>query len=305
MSCAKQVLVALAFCLALIAGCNEPGVETQTDDDTQQGLLSIGLVPELNIFNQIERYEPIADYLSKKIGFKIKLRVFARHKDVIRAFADEGLDAAFLGSFAYVLAHSNFGVEAIAREENMLGKSTSHGLIFVRKDRPIKDANDMKGKIFVMVDRATTAGYLFPLAYFKKYGIGDPKLFFKEAYFSGTYQSAVYDVLDKKADAGATKDTVIKRLAEVDNRVKNELVFLAKSSEMPDNCLAVRNTLDKAVKARLKKNLLNLHLDPGADKILRDFGAKRFVETSDFDYADLYRYLQELEIDLSTYNHLN
>jgi len=303
MSYAKQMLVALAFCLALIAGCNEPGVETQTESDTQQGLLSIGLVPELNIFKQIERYEPIADYLSNKIGFKIKLRVFARHGDIIQGFADEGLDAAFVGSFAYALAHASVGVEAIAREENMLGKSTSHGLIFVRKDRPIKNLNDMQGKIFVLVDRATTAGYLFPLAYFKKYGIRDPNPFFKEAYFSGTYQDAVYDVLDKKADAGATKDTVIKRLAEVDGRVKNELVFLARSSEMPDNCLVVRNTLDNAVKAQLKKILLNLHLDPHAKKILRDFGAKRFVETSDYDYADLYKYLQDLGIDLSTYNY--
>ena len=163
----------------------------------------------------------------------------------------------------------------------------------------------MKGKTFVLVDRATTAGYLFPLAYFKRYGIKDPKSFFKETYFSGSYQGAVYDVLDKKADAGATKDTVIKRLAEVDNRVKNELVFLSRSSEVPENCLVVRNTLDKPTKAELKNIFLNLHLDPAADTILRDFGAKRFVETSDHDYADLYRYLQDLGIDLSTYTHLD
>jgi phosphonate transport system substrate-binding protein len=305
MSYAKQMRVALAFCLALIIGCNESATETRTDQDSPKGLLSIGLVPELNIFNQIERYEPIADYLSKKMGFNIRLRVFARHGDVVRAFADEGLDAAFVGSFAYVLAHANVGVQAIAREESMLGKSTSHGLIFVRKDRPIKDLNDLKGKIFVLVDRATTAGYLFPLAYFNSFGIQEPELFFGETYFSGTYQGAVYDVLDKKADAGATKDTVIKRLAEVDSRVKNELVFLARSSEVPDNCLVVRNTLDKAIKAQVKKILLNLHLDPDADPILRDFGAKRFVETSDHDYADLYRYLQDLGIDLSTYNNVD
>jgi phosphonate transport system substrate-binding protein len=305
MSFARQMLVTLACCLALIAGCNEPEVETRTDKGTQQGLLSFGLVPELNLFKQIERYEPVADYLSKKIGFKIKLRVFARHGDIIRGFADEGLDAAFLGSFAYVLAHAHVGVEAIAREENMLGKSTSHGLIFVRKDSRIGNVNDMKGKIFVLVDRATTVGYLFPLAVFKKSGIRDPKLFFKEAYFSGTYQDAVYDVLDKKADAGATKDTVLKRLAEVDGRLKSELIFLARSSEMPDNCLVVRNTLDNTIKAKLKTVLLNLHLDPQASKILRDFGAKRFIETSDDDYTDLYRYLQDLGIDLSTYNYLN
>ena len=55
----------------------------------------------------------------------------------------------------------------------------------------------MKGKTFAFVDKATTAGYLLPLAYFKHNGINDYNKFFKKTYFTGTHEDAIYDVLNK------------------------------------------------------------------------------------------------------------
>ena len=301
MTSPKQVLVSLSICLTIMMGCNESAAETGKKLNTKQGSLSIGLVPELNIFKQLERYEPLGNYLSKKTGLKIELRIFTRHGDIIDGFVGGDLDAAFLGSFTYALVHSKMPVDAIARPENVLGKSTTHGLIFVRKDSGIRNVNDMKGKTLAFVDKATTAGYLFPIAYLKEYGIDDPHTYFNEIYFTGTYQDAVYDVVDKKADISAVKNTVIKSLAAGDSRIKNELVFLAKSVEMPDNSLVVRKELDDAIKTQLKSILLNMHLEPDGKNVLKDFGAKRFIETSAEDYAGLYRHLQKLHLNLSTY----
>ena len=49
----------------------------------------------------------------------------------------------------------------------------------------------MKGKTFAFVDKATTAGHLLPLAYFKAHGIQDYKTYFKETYFAGTHENAI------------------------------------------------------------------------------------------------------------------
>ncbi len=100
------------------------------------------------------------------------------------------MDGAFFGSFTYTLAHAKLGVEAIARPESFDGVSTYHGLIFARKGGHIKGVEDMKGKIFVFVDKATTAGYLLPLSYFKNHGIENYKTYFKETYFAGTHEDA-------------------------------------------------------------------------------------------------------------------
>ncbi len=229
-----KTLILICLCLTIISGCSKTET-TSPEEETKEGTtLLIGLIPEQNIFRQLERYEPLADYLSGKIGVKIELRVLTRYGNIIDNFVSAGLDGAFFGSFTYTLAHAKLGVEVLARPVSIDGTSTYHGLIFVRKDSGIKTPKDMEGKIFAFVDKATTAGYLLPLAYFKKYGIKDYKVYLKERYFTGTHEHAIYDVLNKKADIGAAKNTVFQRLADTDSRITDELVILRRSPDVPE-----------------------------------------------------------------------
>jgi len=298
-----QILISVCFCLAIITPAYE--IDAQTKSAKDQTVFTIGLIPERNIFKQIERYEPLAGYLSKKIGQNITLKILTRYGNIIDNFVSLNLDAAFFGSFTYALAHSKLGVEPIARPVNPDGSSTYYGLIFVRKDSGIKNIKDMQGKRFAFVDKATTAGYLLPLAYFKTHGVEDYKTFFKETYFAGTHQYAIYDVLNKKAEIGAAKNSMFYRLAAKDRRLLDELVFLARSPDVPENGLAVRKDIDNAIKLKLKQALINMHADPGGIDILKKFGAKKFIETSDDDYSGVYKFVREIGLDLSTYDYMN
>jgi phosphonate transport system substrate-binding protein len=299
------ILISVSLCLVigLSSHAAEPGPNPNTS--INQKSLLIGLIPEHNIFKQLERYEPVADYLSKRIGITIKLKVLTRYGNVIDNFTSLGLDGAFFGSFTYTLAHAKIGVEAIARPESTSGSSTYHGLIFARMDSGIRSPSDMKGKSFAFVDKATTAGYILPLAYFNEHGIEDFNTLIQEAYFTGTHEDAIYDVLNKKADIGAAKNTVFMRLAAEDSRIKNELIILKKSPDVPENVLAVKRELDDFIKTKLKQTLLNMHNEPGGLAILSAFGAKRFIETTEDDYTGVYEYTKNIGLDLETYDYMN
>ncbi|MFZ6017256.1 MAG: PhnD/SsuA/transferrin family substrate-binding protein [Nitrospirota bacterium] len=52
----------------------------------------------------------------------------------------------------------------------------------------------------------------------------------KRYYFTGSYDAAIYAVLDKKADVGAAKHSVYDRVRRNDPRVDKELLILAESS---------------------------------------------------------------------------
>lgn len=294
------------LCLSLVGGCSRgeaPARSAENPRETQQ--LLIGLIPEQNIFNQLARYEPLADHLSKKIGVRVALKILSRYGNIVDNFRSAGLDGAFFGSFTYVLAREKLGVEVLARPEYHDGSSTYHGLIFVRKDSGIASAEQMKGKRFAFVDKATMAGYLLPLDYFRKNGIGDPKTYFGETYFAGTHEGVIDDVLGGKADIGAAKNTVFDRLAGQDPRVRNLLAVLATSPDVPENGFAVRKDLDGGVRSRLKEALLAMHDDPEGQRVLENFGAVRFVETADRDYAPVYRYAREIPLDFRTYDYVN
>ena len=305
----SRLLISICLCLTILIGCSETKTENNPATNTQTAearpSITIGLIPERNIFKQLDRYEPLADYLSRRIGGDIKLKVLTRYGNIIDNFVSAGLDGAFFGSFTYTLAHVKLGVEPIARPESFDGISTYYGMIMVRKDGGIKTAQDMKGKIFAFVDRATTAGYLLPLAYFKENGIDDYQTFLRETYFAGTHEAAIYDLLNKKADICAAKDTVFARLAARDRRLSKELLLLARSPEVPENGLALKKNFDGTIKNELKKALISMDKDPEGIEVLKKFGARKFIETTNDDYASVYKYVKQIGLNLSVYNYRN
>jgi phosphonate transport system substrate-binding protein len=305
----SRLLISVCLCLTTLIGCSDAKTENNPATNTQiaEARLSvtIGLIPERNIFEQLDRYEPLADYLSKRVGADIKLKILTRYGNIIDNFVSAGLDGAFFGSFSYVLTHAKLGVEPLARPETIDGVSTYHGMILVRRDGGIKTAKDMKGKVFAFVDKATTAGYLLPLAYFEENGIADYHKFLGETYFAGTHEAAIYDVLNKKADICAAKNTVFARLADSDKRLTAELLVLARSPDVPENGLAIRKDLGGAIANELRESLLNMDKDPEGIEVLKKFGARKFIETTNDDYASVYKYVKQIGLNLSTYNYRN
>ncbi len=296
--------ILVALCLPLFAACSPQGSPAPAKKPTARKLL-IGLIPEQNIFKQLERYEPLMRYLGRKTGTKIKLKVLPRYGNIIDNFKSSDMDGAFFGSFTYTLAHAKVGVEVLARPVAPDNTSTYYGMIFVRKDSRIQAARDMKGKRFAFVDKATTAGYLLPLEYFHDNGISNYNHYLKEAYFTGTHEDAIYDVLNRKADIGAAKNTVFQRLAKSEPRIMKELVVLARSPDVPENALALRNDIDPVLRNRLKETLLKMHLDPEGKKVLEGFGAQMFIETRNAEYDVIVKYAGDIHLNLSTYDYKN
>ena len=301
-----RFFAAACICIlfSLAAGCKKTEAPPPKKISGEMSI-QIGLIPEQHIFDQMERYRPLAGYLSKKTGVKVKLKVLPRYGNIVDNFVSSGLDGAFFGSFTYTLAHAKLGVEVLARPESRAGKSTYFGLLFVRRDSGIRTVKDMEGKRFAFVDKATTAGYVLPLKYFREQGISNYRTYLKETYFAGTHEDTIYDVLNGKADIGAAKSTIFEKVIKGDERIKKELIVIAKSPDMPENGLAVRKDLDDSVKKKLKAALLEMHNDPEGWNILINFGARRFIETTDGDYAPVLKYAQEAGLNLATYDYMN
>ena len=302
----KRPIVRLLFVLSLplLAVCS-PQAPTAPGKKPPDQQLLIGLIPEQNIFKQMERYEPLMEYLNRKTGTKMKLIILPRYGNIVDNFNSSNLDGAFFGSFTYTLAHAKVGVEVLARPMALDNTSTYHGLIFVRKDSAIRTAYDMKGKRFAFVDKATTAGYLLPLEYFHENGIHKYKGYLKEAYFTGTHEDAILDVLNRKADIGAAKNTVFERMARNDPRIVKELVVLERSPDVPENALALRKGIDPSLRRRLKDALLGMNLDPAGKKVLEQFGARKFIETRNEEYDIILKYAGDIHLDLTTYDYKN
>jgi phosphonate transport system substrate-binding protein len=292
----KNIASLLLLCLVLISGCSKERGKSSKPEEHLQPFI-IGVVPEQDIFKQAERYQPLADYLTHKLGVIVKIEVMPSYGNALRSFEDKRMDAAFFGSMTYVLAHARLGVEVLARPVALDGNSTYRGMMFVRKDSNIQSIREMKGKRFVFVDMNTTAGYLLPLAYFKKRGV-DYKTYLKEFYFSGTHEDAIYDVLERKADIGVAKSTILKEVGMKDPGIANKLTILARTPPVPENSIAVRRNLNGPLKDKLKATLLAMHEDPEGVRVLKEFKALKFIETTDSDFKSVYSFARDLGIEV-------
>jgi phosphonate transport system substrate-binding protein len=272
---------------------------------SSQKKILIGILPEMNVFKQKQRFKLLGEYLSKRTGVPVKFTVLSRYGNIIERFTAEKMDGAFFGSFTGALAIRKLGVVPLARPVDLDGESTYQGYLFTRKDSGIKSVKEMKHKKMAYVDRATTAGYLFPLAYLRENGITDTGHFFSNTFYTGSHDAAIDAVLNRKADVGAAKNTVYDQMRKHDPRLDNELIILAASPHVPSNGLCVRSGLDESIKSRLKSVLLGLHADADGKKVLQQFGALKFIESTAKDYQPVLEMTKKAGIDVMTYKYIN
>ena len=228
-----------------------------------------------------------------------------RYGNIIDSFNAGTMDAAFWGSFTGAMAIRKVGVEPLARPLWKNGTSTYYGMLFVRRDSGISEVSQMKGKRMVLVDKATTAGYVFPLAYLHEHGVEDINSFFSESYFAGSHDAAILAVHKGEAEVGAAKNTIFEMLAKEKPALTAELLILAESARVPSNGLGIRSDVDEEVKVALLDALLSMENDPEGEKVLEAFGAKRFLATTLEDYRPVFDMAKQAGIDLAKYIYEN
>jgi phosphonate transport system substrate-binding protein len=309
-SAAAAAAVVLALALAPLAAGAAPegargGAAPPAPRAGGRSQVVIGLIPELNLFKQKARFTLLGEYLARKIGVPVRFTILSRYGNILESFESDQLDGAFFGSFTGALAIERLGVVPLARPVNLDGMSTYHGYLFVRKDAGIHDAAGMRGRRMAFVDRATTAGYLFPLAWLRERGVHGEAAFFGETWFAGSHDGAISAVLDRRADVGAAKHSVYDRVRAENPRVDRELRIVASSPPVPSNGLCVRRTLEPDLREALRRALLDLEGDPAGAGVLRQLGVLRFIETTARDYAPVVEMARHAGIDLKRYEYRN
>ncbi len=261
----------------------------------------IALIPEENIFDQRKRYKYIVDYLSEKLNLDVRAEILRSYGEICGALLKGKADAGFFGSFSFILTRAKAGIEPVARPVWLDGSSTYRGYVFVRKDSGIRTVEDMKGKNLVLVHKATTAGYVFQLDYFRKHGVNNMEEYFSKIYFADSHDASAWAVYTEEVDVGGGKNHIFDALGRENKDFEDQMLILAKSPEVPSNGLAVSRYIEPALKKQIRDLLLDLHKTKKGRLVLEQFGAIKFIETTDEDYAPLNQMIEEARIDLDTY----
>lgn len=279
----------------LLLVCSGPA---QAEDE-----ILIGLIPEENIFRQMDRHRPLAEYLTKKLGKKVRFTILSRYGDVLDRFMSRRMDGAFFGVFTGVLAMEQLDAEPVVHPVSLDGTSSAQSYIFVRKDSNIRNVAAMKGKRIAFVDRATVTGYLYALSYIREQGVKDISTFFSDISFTGGHGSTIHAVLDGRADIGTAKSRIFTQLVKKDHSISDELTIIAQSREFPDATLFLRKDLPLSLRTQFRTILTGMDRDAEGKEVLKKLEAQTFVEAHKNDFKPFYEVAQKAGISVKTYKY--
>ncbi len=248
-----------------------------------------------------ERWSPLIEKLSKELGQKV---VFKPLKFIeINDFCENQPDAyLFANSWLYVKAKHQHGAKAIATMSDKHAGPYFGGVIFVRKDSPIRTLADIKGKKLMCAKFSSAGGWLFQKDEIIKAGIHPEKDL--ELLLEGkTHDEVVYAVKEGRVDVGTVRTNILERMQSEgkismdDFRIINSNHFeefpeVVSTPLYPEWPIAALKSADTKVSQKLKAALLAI---PQGDRSLEKSNVAKFIDP--LNYHEMEALLKRLNIE--------
>jgi phosphonate transport system substrate-binding protein len=249
------------------------------------GPVRFGVTISESAESTVRKYQPLMDYLSKKVGRPFEVRAVKSYDDILVLMKSGEVEAGVLGSIAGSDAiHHGQAIPVVRSEKG--GVSTYRGYLIARKDGGAKNVADLKGKTFDSNNGSASVGKFFPRKLLKDNKF-DFDTFFSRVTVSPKHDVVIYKVLDRQADCGTVKDSVFDKLAKSDERVRKELAILATSEPFPDGNVMFRKAAPKGLVNATRDALLGMEKATEAKPALDALGADRFIPSPAKEYESL------------------
>ncbi len=223
--------------------------------------LILGVHPYLDSKSVIERFHPLAEYLSFKLGEKVEVRVGKDYQSHIQAIGSNNIDIAYLGPASYVKMVERYGEKPILGRLEAMGKPSFSGHIIVRSDSKISSLTELKGTFFAFGDKNSTMSRLVPQAMLQQKYIGLDDL--AGYHFYKGHENVAMAVLSGDADAGAVKEEVFQQFQQRGIR------SLQKTPEVSEHLFVTRSNLDPELIKKIKNIMLDINRPEVVKRTLR------------------------------------
>lgn len=240
-------------------------------------------------FEELEkRFTPLAEYLGKEIGRKIKVRVgtsYGQHNDYI---GNDRVDIAFMGPASYVDVVKKFGDKPILAKIAINDRPYFKGRIVVFRSSAIKTLAQLKGRHFAFGDEASTMSHLVPRFMLREAGVNVGQLGGHN--FLGSHTNVALAVLSGDYDAGAVKEEVFTKYES------RGLRSIAETPDISEHLFVTSKDLPQATVKALRQAMVSLKDRENGRRIMASIKKKMtaMVPADRRDYENLGNMLSAL-----------
>lgn len=264
----KGFLLILLFCFILLQNLSA---------------LTLGVVPQQNLFHLLKVWHPIVSYLEKETGEKIQLKIAPSIPAFEKLLYSGQYDLAYMNPYHYVLAHKKGYKIAVRAEKKLVG------IVVVKKTSSIKDFSHVEDKSFLFPSPdAFAATLLVKYELFHKYGIDINTL--HNFVYVNSHDSVYKGVARDIGDFGGGVERTFNNLD--DNNSKNALRILYKTQTYPSHPFAYKSSMPKKLQEKFTKAFLNM-----PNNLLDSLNVKKFILTDDKEYDSIRNLINKLSLE--------
>jgi len=252
------------------------------------GPMIFAVHPYLPATEIIEKFGPLARYLSKELGRQVIIDISLDYQNHIERTGRDNIDIAYMGPASYVKMVGEYGRKTILARQAINGKPTFQGVIIVRKESPLHALKDLAGKRFAFGDPESTMSHLVPRYMLLKGGVTIDRL--GGHAFLENHHNVALGVLAGDFHAGAVKEEVFDAYDE------RGLRELARTPYIPDHVFVATKRVSAEEGRNVRDALYLLMKNEEGRKILDAVKTSMgLVPGEDSDYDDLREMLLALE----------
>lgn len=251
--------------------------------------LILGIHPYLAAAELYKRFTPLAEYLGKKLGSEVSIRVSSTYEAHVASVDSGEIDIAFMGPAPYVQLTGKSGPVPLLAAFESNGSHTFRGVVAVRKESNIKKLSQLSGKSFAFGPAPSTMSNIVPRAMLLKAGVSVDQL--GKAEYMTNHDNIALSVLAGRFEAGALKEDIFRQYESQGLRA------LAISDPVPDHLFVARRGLAGEMVNTLRQSLLSLHQTEEGRQILAALQSSltALVPPVDADYDRLRAMINSLD----------
>ncbi|HAM50484.1 MAG TPA: hypothetical protein DCP92_07215 [Nitrospiraceae bacterium] len=251
-------------------------------------IVKFGILPVESPAVMFRKFSPLADYLSRKIGKTVELKVAIDFDGALTDLGHKATHVCTLGPTAYIEANKMYNLKVIVKGLRD-GKPYHRAAIITRAASSILSVSDLKGRSFAFGDVKSASGHVTPRLMLKDAGIELDDLKFH--HHVGYHDEVARAVLKGDFDAGAVIESVGQHYRDQGLRI------LAYSDEIPEWNICSNNSLDERDISLMKSALLSLNGSTAEDSAVLqsiDEHYTGFVEAENKDYTGIRTKMERL-----------
>ncbi|PJF46656.1 MAG: putative selenate ABC transporter substrate-binding protein [Chloroflexi bacterium] len=293
----SKTFVAIALCAAVaLAACAAPPVAGPAAQSQAPAVpFVISAIPDQDPEKLNRLYGTVSDYLKAQLGVDVVYRPVTDYAAVVNAFRTGDVDMAWFGGLTGVQARLQVdGAQAIIQRDI---DANFHSVFIANVASGIQPFNDisgltaLKGRTFTFGSESSTSGRLMPQFFMNKAGVALSDLK-GEPGFSGSHDKTIKLVEAGSYEAGALNEQVWNARVAAGEVDTNKVIVLWRTPAYYDYHWVVRPDVEQKFGAgfiqRVKQAFLALDAaNPAHKEILDLFGAQKFIETKNENYADI------------------